>query len=53
MTTVNQNQHELGCQAVLELVDLIEAAHTGNQAIEPRTFLLAPVLIVRDSSVVR
>jgi len=53
LTTVNQNQHELGCQAVQELVNLIEAAHTGNQAIEPKSFLLVPDLIVRDSSVTR
>jgi len=53
LTTVNQNQHELGCQAVQELVNLIEAAYTGNQALEPRSILLAPELIVRDSSVVR
>lgn len=51
LTTVNQNQHELGCQAVQELVNLIEAAHAGNQTIEPKSFLLAPELIVRDSTV--
>ena len=53
LTTVSQNQHELGCQAVQVLVNLIEAARSGAQAIEPRSFLLAPELIVRDSSVAR
>ncbi len=53
LTTINQNQHELGCQAVQELVSLIEAAHSGNQAIEPKSFLLAPELMLRESSVVR
>jgi DNA-binding LacI/PurR family transcriptional regulator len=53
LTTVNQDQHELGCLAVQELVNLIEAAYSGDQAIEPQSFLLAPELIVRDSSVVR
>jgi len=50
LTTINQNQHELGCHAVQELVDLIEAVHAGNQTIESKSFLLAPELIVRDST---
>jgi LacI family transcriptional regulator len=53
LTTVNQNQHELGCQAVQELVYLIEAAYAGNQAVEPRSLLFTPELIVRESSVAR
>jgi LacI family transcriptional regulator len=51
LTTVNQNQHELGCLAVQELVNLIEAVHKGNPTITPQSFLLTPELIVRDSSV--
>ena len=51
LTTVDQNQHELGCRAVQALVEMIEAANAGNQAIEPNSFLLEPELIVRDSSV--
>jgi DNA-binding LacI/PurR family transcriptional regulator len=53
LTTVNQNQHELGCQGVQELVTLIEAVHASNQAIEPKSRILVPELVVRDSSVAR
>jgi LacI family transcriptional regulator len=52
LTTVNQDQHELGCQAVRELVNGIEAIHEGKETIEPQTFLLSPELIVRESSVI-
>ncbi len=53
LTTINQDQHELGCRAVQELVKLIEAVQTGNLTIEPKSILLTPELIVRDSSVAR
>ncbi len=50
LTTVNQNQHELGSQAVQELVQKIEAAYS-NETIEPTNVLLKPELVVRESSV--
>lgn len=53
LTTIHQDQHELGCLALRELVNLIEASRAGDQAIEPKSCLLTPELIVRESSVVR
>jgi len=52
LTTVNQDQHELGCQAVQELVNGIEAIHEGKETSEPQTLLLSPALIVRESSII-
>ncbi len=50
LTTVNQNQHELGCRAVEELVRKVEAGYS-NESIEPTSMLLMPELVVRESSV--
>lgn len=50
LTTINQNQHELGCRAVQELVRKIEAIR-NNEYIEPKSILLKPELVVRASSV--
>jgi LacI family transcriptional regulator len=49
LTTVNQNQHELGCRAVEELVRKIEAAY-DNETVEPTNILLMPELVIRESS---
>lgn len=51
LTTVNHNQHELGCRAVKEVVDQIEALRR-NETIQPRNIILPTDLIVRESSVV-
>jgi LacI family transcriptional regulator len=50
LTTINHNQHELGCRAVQELVGQIEAGHR-NEMIKPQNILLTPELITRKSSV--
>ncbi len=50
LTTVKQNQHELGCRAVGELVGRIEKAR-ADQVSESINILLTPELIVRQSSV--
>ena len=49
LTTINHNHHELGCRAVQELVNQIEAVHR-DQRIEPKNIWLLTELIVRDSS---
>jgi DNA-binding LacI/PurR family transcriptional regulator len=49
LTTINHNQHELGCRAVQEVVSQIEAAHR-DEKIEPQNIWLSPELIRRDSS---
>jgi LacI family transcriptional regulator len=50
LTTINQNQHELGCRAVDETVKLIEAAR-NNEKLVPQNIVLSPELVVRESSV--
>jgi len=52
LTTISQNQHELGCRTVQELVNQIEAVRR-NEKVEPQNILLTPELIVRESSVVQ
>lgn len=50
LTTINQNQHELGCIAVQEIVAMIDA-HREERSIAPKSILLQPELIVRGSSI--
>ena len=50
LTTVEQDQHELGCVAVGELVRRIEARNREMTLDEPKTILLEPTLIKRASS---
>ncbi|MGD0174531.1 MAG: LacI family DNA-binding transcriptional regulator [Anaerolineales bacterium] len=52
LTTINQDQHELGCRAIQELVSQIEVVQR-NEKIEPLNILLSTKLIVRESSVSR
>jgi len=52
LTTVYQDQQQLGGTAVRELVQIIEANQQDEAVIEPKTILLQPELIVRESSVV-
>jgi len=51
LTTVSQDQRELGHTAVRELVRRIDVVRSGMADLEPRTILLQPELIVRASSV--
>lgn len=50
LTTIKQNQHELGRRAVQELVCTIEAIR-NNETLEDQNILLMPELIIRESSV--
>lgn len=50
LSTINHDQHELGCRAVHEVVAQIETVQR-NEASEPRNILLTPELIVRESSI--
>jgi LacI family transcriptional regulator len=52
LTTVNQDQHELGCRAVQELATQIGAAQR-NEKLDPLNILLPTELVVRDSSLKR
>jgi len=51
LATIEQDQHELGCVAVSELVEIIEARNTESAIEEPKTIRLQPKLIPRASSV--
>jgi LacI family transcriptional regulator len=51
LTTVNQNQYELGCWAVQEVVSHIEASRR-KEKIQTQSISLVPELIVRESSVI-
>jgi LacI family transcriptional regulator len=51
LTTVYQDQQKLGCTAVQELVQIIEANQQGEAVIEPKVISLQPELIVRESSI--
>ena len=50
LTTVYQDQKALGRTAVKELVRMIESSRKSRDAIEPKTILMQPELIVRASS---
>lgn len=50
LSTVRQDMVELGRCAVRELGRTIEAAQQGEADVEPKTILLEPELIVRESS---
>ena len=50
LSTMKQDTDELGCRAVKELVHLVEATQQGAERINPKTVLLQPQLIVRESS---
>ena len=51
LTTVYHDQQKLGGTAVRELVQIIEASQQDKAVIEPKTILLQPELIARESSV--
>ncbi len=53
LTTVQNELRTLGDVAVKQLVAMIESGRDGQSKHEPRTTLLAPQLIVRESSTAR
>ncbi len=52
LSTINHSLYELGCRAVQETVEQIEAIHR-DEILEPQNILLSPELIVRESTVLR
>lgn len=50
LSTVYQNQNELGCIAIQELVRLVEAKLKDNQILEPKYIMVQPEMIIRQSS---
>jgi DNA-binding LacI/PurR family transcriptional regulator len=51
LTTMRQDQHELGTVAVQEVLKLIEANQCGGTVEASQTIVLTPTLIVRESSI--
>ena len=50
LTTVQQDQYNVGKVAVEEMTRIIEAGWQGVATIEPKSIMLAPTLVVRRSS---
>ena len=50
LTTVYQDLRKLGCSAVQELVQAIEASRNDQPALQPQSLALCPKLIVREST---
>ena len=52
LTTINHNLYELGCRAVQEAVEQIEALRRDGRP-EPKNIYLSPELVIRQSSVLK
>ena len=50
LTTVQQDQHSVGRVAVEETIKIIESGWQGLKPIEPKSIMLTPTLVVRQSS---
>jgi DNA-binding LacI/PurR family transcriptional regulator len=50
LTTVQQDQYHLGKIALEEIIKIIEAGWQEQEPIEPKSIMLTPSLIVRQSS---
>jgi LacI family transcriptional regulator len=50
LTTVQQDQYAVGKVAVGETIKMIESGWQGLEPVEPKSIMLEPVLIVRQSS---
>jgi len=51
LTTVNQDQNHLGRTAVDEIIKIIEAGWNESAPINPKSIMLEPSLLVRESTV--
>jgi DNA-binding LacI/PurR family transcriptional regulator len=49
LTTIHQDAFQLGCRAVDEILRLIEVAEASEAPGEPRTVLITPELVVRQT----
>jgi len=50
LTTIQQDQYRVGKAAVQETIKLIELGRQGLDPVEPKAIMLAPTLVVRQSS---
>lgn len=51
LTTVQQDQHQVAKLAVAEVINIIESGWQGLEPVEPKSTILPPALIVRQSSI--
>jgi LacI family transcriptional regulator len=51
LTTIQQDQNNVGRVAVEEIVKIVEAGWGGTTIIEPKAIMLSPSLVVRQSSI--
>jgi LacI family transcriptional regulator len=51
LTTIQQDQHQVAKVAVAEVSKIIEAGWQGSAPVKPRSIILPPTLVVRQSSV--
>lgn len=51
LTTVQQDQYAVGKAAVEETITMIKSGWYGAEAIEPKSIMLTPTLVVRESSI--
>jgi LacI family transcriptional regulator len=50
LTTVQQDQHSVAKVAVAEVIKIIESGWHGLDLVEPKSMILSPTLVVRQSS---
>lgn len=53
LTTIQQDQHKVAKIAVAEIIEIIEADWQGLEPVPPKSLVLPPILIVRQSSLLR
>jgi len=53
LTTVQQDQFNVGEVAVEEVIKIIESGWDEHEPVRPKTIMLAPNLVVRQSSLIR
>jgi len=51
LTTVQQDQYNVGEMAVEEIIKIIESGWEDHEPVRPKSILLAPTLVVRQSSI--
>jgi LacI family transcriptional regulator len=51
LTTMHQDQHELGTVAVQEVIKIIEANQSGIEIEESQTIVITPTLVIRESTI--
>jgi DNA-binding LacI/PurR family transcriptional regulator len=51
LTTIQQDQHKVAKLAVAEVIKIIESGWQGREPVHPKSIILPPSLIVRQSSI--